>query len=98
MADLRENVIEFYAGDERATVTFSQGRYITRIKKLAKEYPDQCQITAENKDSTIVAHIPVKWLKIYPGGHGREWTEEEKEEQRKKMAELRADGKLNRNG
>ena len=75
--DLKENAIEFYRDDARATGSFSQGRYITRIKKLAEEYPDECQIVAVNDDSSIVAHFPVKWIKIYPG-HGRELTEEEK--------------------
>lgn len=30
-----ENVIEFLTGQKRATVTLSQGRYKTKIEKLA---------------------------------------------------------------
>ena len=76
MADYRENVIEFYADDKRATVTFTQGRYVSRIRKLAEEKPDECQIVAENKDNSIVAHIPTKWVKISPPKNLSEETKE----------------------
>lgn len=61
---VQDNVIEFLKGDKTATVTFCQARFITKIRKLAEKYPDECQITHENKDGSIVAHIPVKWIKI----------------------------------
>lgn len=61
---VQDNVIEFLKGDNTATVTFCQPRFITKIRKLAKKHPDECQITHENKDGSIVAHIPVKWIKI----------------------------------
>lgn len=62
----RENVIEFLEGKQCATVTFSQGRYKNRIKKLTERHPEECQIVAQNKDGTLCAHIPVKWIKIIP--------------------------------
>lgn len=61
-----ENTIEFLTGETRATVTFSQGRYKSRIKKLAAERPEECSIVAENQDGSICAHIPVSWIKISP--------------------------------
>lgn len=75
-----ENVIEFIKGENRATVTFSQGRYKSRIKNLAERHPEECQIIAENKDGSICAHIPVSWVKINP-------SMKLTEEQREKMAE-----------
>lgn len=62
--NVTENVIEFRLNEDTATVTFCQARFITKIRKLAEKYPDECQITHENKDGSIVAHIPVKWIKI----------------------------------
>ena len=59
-----ENVLEFEKNADTATVTFCQARFITKIKKLAEKFPDECRITHENKDGSIVAHIPVKWIKI----------------------------------
>ena len=59
-----ENCIEWIKHSDIATVTFSQGRYITKIKKLAEKYPDEVQIVHENIDGSIVAHIPTKYIKI----------------------------------
>ncbi len=74
-----ENTIEFTKDSERATVTFSQGRYKTRIKKLAKSHPEECRIVAENQDGSLCAHIPVGWVRINPGV---ELSEEHKEKLR----------------
>jgi predicted N-acetyltransferase YhbS len=83
-----ENVIEFLRGSKVATVTFTQGRYITKIKKLAEKYPDKVQIVAENKDGSIVAHIPVSAIKINII-EGRELTEEEKKIARERLRSYR---------
>ena len=59
----RENVIGWYKDSEIATVTFSQGRYISKIKKLAEKYPDDVKIL-ENSNGTILAYVPVKAIHI----------------------------------
>lgn len=84
----QENVIEWLRNSETATVTFTQGRYITKIRKLAEKYPDKVQITAENKDGSIVAHIPVKAIKINII-EGRELTEDEKKVMAERFAKYR---------
>lgn len=61
-----ENVIEFITGEKTATLTIHQGKYKNRIKKLSEERPDEVDILAENKDGSILAHIPTKWIKINP--------------------------------
>ena len=77
-----ENIIEFLSDEEKAMVTFSQGRYKSRIKKLAAERPEKCEIVAENQDGSICAHIPVSWIKVYPS---REVSEEQRQRARKAM-------------
>lgn len=77
-----ENIIEFIENEERATVTFSQGRYKTRIRKLAAEHPEDCEIVAENQDGSLCAHIPVAWVKIIPT---RQLTDEQREERAEAM-------------
>lgn len=77
---MRENVIEFLQNEKIATVTFTQGRYITRIKDLAEKKPDECKITHTNRDGSIVAHIPVSWIRINP-------TMELSEERKKELAD-----------
>jgi len=64
--DAGENNIEFTRNSPTATVCFSQGRYVSKIKRLAEKYPDECKIMYENKDGSIVAHIPVSWVKVSP--------------------------------
>lgn len=73
-SDCLENGIEFIKDTRTATVQFSQGRFKTRIKKLAERYPE-CEILAENPDGVLLAHIPVEWIRINPGV---ELTEEQK--------------------
>lgn len=77
-----ENVIEFMKDSGRAAVSFSQGRYKSRIKKLAEERPEECEIVAENKDGSLYAHIPVAWIKISPPAAR---TEVQREMARKRM-------------
>lgn len=61
-----ENVIEWQRGSAQATLSISQRRTITRVKKLAEEYPEECFIIAENSDGSIYAHVPTNWVKITP--------------------------------
>lgn len=86
ISGITENTIEFAKHSARATVTFSQARYITRIKRLAEKHPGECEIVAIDKapgeGETICAHIPTAWIKIQPG---MELTEEEREERSKRM-------------
>ena len=78
----QENCVEFLRDSKVATVTFCQGRYITKIEKLAKKHPDEVQIVARNKNregnvSSIVAHIPTSYIKI--NNPKREISDEERE-------------------
>lgn len=66
MDRMTENVLEFIEGQKIATVTFSQKRYVFKVKKLAKAYPELCQIVAQNDDGSIIAHLPVNWIRVNP--------------------------------
>ena len=82
MEGYSENVIEWIKDEKRATLTLSQRRTISRVKKLATQYPEQCQVVAENKDGSICAHIPVSWIRINPG---MELTEEQRRQKAETM-------------
>ena len=88
MSDNNENVIEFLRNQQTATVCFCQPSYVSRVKELAEKFPDECQITAENNDGSIVAHIPREWVKITPKRH-IEMSDERREELRERMANFR---------
>ena len=75
MDRVTENVFEFIENSTMITATVTQKRFINRLRSLAKKFPEQCEITVENPDGSIVAHFPVTWLKINPQ---RQYTEEQK--------------------
>ncbi len=81
-----ENVIEWLKDGKTATLSLTQGRTITRVMKLARNRPEECRIIAENADGSIVARVPVGWIKISPN---REVSEEQKEAARVRMKEMR---------
>lgn len=80
--DFKENVIEWYTGDNRVTVSLNQKRYRNRIKRMAEKFPELVEIVAENADGTITARIPLKavHLTIYGSNTGGFAEEEEEEE------------------
>ena len=60
-------MIEFISGTRTATVTFTNQKHINRIKKLYEERKDDFKYFKENKDGSICAKLPLKWIKINPG-------------------------------
>lgn len=62
--NVQENCIEWIKGSKTATVTFPKGRFATKVMKLAEKNPDEVQIQHVNKDGSLVAHIPVNYIKI----------------------------------
>ena len=88
-----ENVIEFLKDQKQATLTLSQGRYITRIEKLAEKHPEECIIEARNKDGSIVAVVPVSWIRIQPPN---KMTDEQKKAaaERLRVSKLQSTGNI----
>ena len=64
MAELKENVIEWVAGDETALCTFGQRRFINKVKRMAKKHENCVEILAENPDGTMLARIPLKAIHL----------------------------------
>jgi len=64
MDRLQENLIEWITGSKVATVTFSQKKYVNRIKKIAEDHAKLVEIVAENEDGSITAHIPTKAIHV----------------------------------
>lgn len=90
----QENCIEFLKGSKTATVTFTQGRFISKIYKLAEKFPEDVQIVAENKNkegnvSSIVAHIPTHYLNI--SNRKRELSDEERKAIGERLSGWRSD-------
>ena len=88
VGDTRDNAICFTNDVDWAVVDFSQQRYITKIRKLAEEYPEECVITHENKDGSLVARVPKKWVKVSPP---RQLTDEQKAQAAERLRKARQD-------
>ena len=63
--DVKENVIEWITGDEWVSCTFTQRKYITKVRKMLDKQPNLVPIFHENKDGSIFCHLPLKSLKLY---------------------------------
>ena len=82
---MRENVIEWYTGSDTVTVTLTQQRFINKVRKLAKTNAD-VTIEAENEDGSILAHLPVSFIKI---SAPRQMSEEQKAEAAERLKSVR---------
>ncbi len=81
-----ENVIEWLKDSKMATVTFTQRRYITRVRQYAVSRPGECSILAENADGSICARVPVSWIKVSPP---KIYSEEQKKEMQNRLSSTR---------
>lgn len=81
MADVVETSVGYDEDCDFVTVFTSKRSHITKMEKLAKEYPDDVTITNKNEDGSIVVHVPKKWMKL-PSP-----PKKVSEEQRQAMAE-----------
>ena len=66
MADIRETAFDHVAGESIATFYTAERKWINTIHELKGQYPDEVDIRHVNDDGSLVAHIPVSWLKIRP--------------------------------
>lgn len=69
MAEIRENVIEWITGSDVITLTVTQPRYITRVRKMVEHYSQDNTKRAdllENEDGSVFAHLPLECLKLSP--------------------------------
>ena len=75
----KENAIEWLTGQDTITLSLTQQRYITKVRKLKKKFPKLVKIRT-NKDGSIFAKLPLSALKFsIILREGVELSEEEKD-------------------
>lgn len=63
---MNEFAIEWVRSQKVATVTFPNNTGMkSKLIKYAEEYPDEVNYI-ENKDGSVVGHVPSSWIKIRP--------------------------------
>jgi len=64
--DVQDNTIEFLRNAKIAVATFSQGKFISKMKKYKEDYPDDVEIVPVKDSNVIVCRFPAKWVKVSP--------------------------------
>ena len=62
---MNENVIEWLDDEDTISVTFHQKRFVNKIKRLAN-IDVNVTILASNGDGSILANLPISYLKLSP--------------------------------
>lgn len=80
-----------YVDKDRGFFSSDERKWISKIKKLAKKYPDKVEILAEpeTNDGCIYCRLPTEWLKITPP-RSLSMTEEQKSSVAQRLAHARA--------
>lgn len=72
----KENGVDFITGQRTCTVSFTEQKWINKMKKLYEQHKEDFDYFVENKDGSVTARIPKKWFKIsYP----RQVSDEQRE-------------------
>lgn len=89
MADFKETCIEYIDVDKHATFCSSERKWINKIYKLKAQYPDDVviEVSEEENDGMIIAHIPKSWMKVSPPAK-RNFTEEQKAKMAERMRSI----------
>ena len=61
-----ETVYEHIKGSDTFTVTAAERWSIGMIRRLKEKYPDQVDIRYINQDGSVLAHLPIEWMRIVP--------------------------------
>lgn len=90
METIRDITIGWEKGDKFAEINTPHCRISGRLKKLHEKYPDVFDRYVENKDGSVYAKVPVRWIKI---GKPRAISDEQKEAMKERFAKMREDTK-----
>lgn len=64
IGDMKENAIEWITGDDTVTATFTQKKFINRIRRMSQTHGELVKITHENADGSITCRFPLKAVHI----------------------------------
>ncbi len=91
MESNNENMIEFISGSHMATLSFTNRKHITRMKKLYESNKDDFKYFVENQDGSICCKVPLKWIKISPP---KQVSDEQRQAASERFKKMREDGLL----
>lgn len=84
---MNEFAINWLKGADCAEVTVPASSGLkNKLLRLKQERPDEVTSVIENKDGSMVCHVPVKWVKVGPP---RQVSAEQREAARQRFAAMR---------
>lgn len=85
----RETVICRAEGIGFASISSSEKKFISKIKKLGNKYPNDTKLI-ENPDGSVYLQFPIEWIKM--PNPPRQMSEEAREKAAERMRGLRNNG------
>lgn len=64
--DVAETTTNHIHGDSYLTFYSSDKKWIRRLLKLKKQYPDKIDIRHDDPDEGVLAYIPENWFRLSP--------------------------------
>lgn len=89
-----ETTIDHVSDEDYILYYTSEKKYYGRLRKLINAYPDDVTVKVDD-GQTLGVKMPATWFRApCPPRKGVSMSEERKKEQRERMLELRAAGKI----
>ena len=66
MINTAETVFEHLDGKDTWTVSADERTWKNRLAKLAEQNPAEVECVAQNRDGSVMYHVPASWVKIRP--------------------------------
>lgn len=79
MNEIKETIFSSDSDNKFATVTSNERKWITKIRKLAEQRPDEVKIVLEPEDNFgyMLVHLPKSYMKLSPP-HTKTMTDEQR--------------------
>ena len=84
-----ETAIDRVQGDDYCSVFTAERKFISQIKELAEQYPNDVEIQYINDDGSIGARVPSNWFRFVKPPTKRTYTPEQLEAMKERMKKAR---------
>lgn len=84
-----ETAIDRVQGDYYCSVFTAERKFISQIKELAEQYPNDVEIQYINDDGSIGARVPYDWFRFVKPKAKRTYTPEQLEAMKERMKKAR---------
>lgn len=94
---MRETTLDHVESENYILYYTSEKKYMNRLRKQMESHANEMEVKVDD-GYTLGVKLPLSWFRApSPPKKGKPMSEEQKEVARKRMKELHASGKLNRN-